>query len=48
MLRRFPFVRTFATVCILSLTVQIAAPVLSAPQMAMRGGGKSDNFNHFL
>lgn len=47
MLRRFPFVRTLATVCILSLTVQIAAPVLSAPQLAVRGG-KSDNFNPFL
>jgi hypothetical protein len=41
MLRRFPYLRTFATVCILSLTVQVAAPLFASP--ATRCGGKSDS-----
>ncbi len=46
MLRRFPFMRTLATVCILSLTVQMAAPVFALS--GERGGGKSDSFQPFL
>jgi hypothetical protein len=38
MLRRFPYLRTLATVCILSLTVQVAAPLFASP--GTRGGGK--------
>jgi hypothetical protein len=38
MLRRFPYLRTFATVCILSLTVQVAAPLFASP--STRGGKK--------
>ena len=44
MRRRFPFTRTLATVCILSLTVQIAAPLFASPTTR---GGKSDSFTPF-
>jgi hypothetical protein len=39
MLRRFPYLRTLATVCILSLTVQVAAPLFASP--GTRGGVKA-------
>ncbi|GIV18036.1 MAG: hypothetical protein KatS3mg022_3471 [Armatimonadota bacterium] len=45
MLRRFPYLRTLATVCILSLTVQVAAPLFASSDM--RGGGKRDSFFPF-
>ncbi len=45
MLRRSPYLRTLATVCIISLTVQVAAPLFASP--SMRGGGKNDSFNAF-
>jgi hypothetical protein len=45
MLRRFPYLRTLATVCILSLTVQVAAPLFASP--STRGGGKSDSCEPF-
>ena len=38
MLRRFPYLRTLATVCILSLTVQVAAPLFASS--SVRGGVK--------
>ena len=34
--RRFPYLRTLVTVCILSLTVQVAAPLFASP--STRGG----------
>ncbi|GBC94949.1 hypothetical protein HRbin16_00735 [bacterium HR16] len=45
MLRRFPYLRTLATVCILSLTVQVAAPLFASS--SVRGGGKRDSFSPF-
>jgi hypothetical protein len=45
MLRRFPYLRTLATVCILSLTVQVAAPLFASP--GTRVGGKSDSCEPF-
>jgi len=45
MLRRFPYLRTLVTVCILSLTVQVAAPLFASP--STRGGGKSDSCKPF-
>ncbi len=33
MLRRFPYLRTLATVCIVSLTVQVAAPLFASSSM---------------
>jgi hypothetical protein len=40
-MRRFPYLRTLATVCILSLTVQVAAPLFASP--STKGRGKSDS-----
>jgi hypothetical protein len=34
--RRFPYLRTLATVCILSLTVQVGVPLFASPNS--RGG----------
>jgi hypothetical protein len=45
MLRRFPYMRTLATVCILTLTVQVAAPLFASP--STRWGGKSDSCEAF-
>ena len=45
MLRQFPYMRTLVTVCILSLTVQVAAPLFASP--GTRGGGKSDSCKPF-
>jgi len=38
-MRRFPYLRMLATVCILSLTVQVAAPLFASP--STRGGVKA-------
>ena len=43
-MRRFPYLRTLATVCILSLTVQVAAPLFASPGTR---GGKSDSCEPF-
>ncbi len=46
MLRQFPYLRTLATVCILSLTVQVAAPLFASPSTRV-GGGKNDSCKLF-
>ena len=43
-MRRFPYLRTLVTVCILSLTVQVAAPLFASPSTR---GGKSDSCKPF-
>jgi hypothetical protein len=44
MLRRFPYLRTLATVCIVSLNVQVAAPLFASSSMR---GGRKDSFLPF-
>ena len=44
-MRRFPYLRMLATVCILSLTVQVAAPLFASP--STKGRGKSDSCKPF-
>ncbi len=44
MLRRFPYLRTLATVCILSLTIQVAAPLFASSSVMW---GKRDIFSPF-
>ena len=41
-MRRFPYLRMLATVCILSLTVQVAAPLFASP--STRGGVKATHY----